>query len=320
MASPAPTTIGARRDRPDASGLDERATLLLAMPPGACDCHVHVFAPERFPYAPRRAYTPGPASVDDLLAFESGIGISRCVVVQPSVYGADNGALLAALRRLGDRARGVAVIDPERTTDDELDALGQAGVRSVRVNLESRGERDPRKAERELQAAADRVGSRGWSIQVFAGLPLLAELKEALLRLPVPIVADHFGGARGEGGTDQPGFAALLDMLGSGMLYVKLSAPYRSSRREPGYEDMAGIARALIAAGPERALWASDWPHTGGGATGSGDRRDRNPFDIEPFRAVDVPNVLSLLSQWAGDETTWRRILVDNPARLYGFD
>jgi 2-pyrone-4,6-dicarboxylate lactonase len=114
------------------------------IPPGACDCHVHIFDPERFPYSPRRSYTPGPASVDDLLTFESRIGMSRFVLVQPSPYGSDNACLSAALNRLANKARGVAVIDPDRTPDSELDALGQAGVRSVRVNLEAHGNRDPR--------------------------------------------------------------------------------------------------------------------------------------------------------------------------------
>ena len=291
-----------------------------AVPPGACDCHVHVFEPDRFPYAAKRSYTPGPATVDDLLAFEGGIGMGRLVVVQPSVYGADNACLVAALVRLGDRGRGVAVIEPDRTSEAELDTLGRAGVRSVRVNLEAVGNRDPRAAERALAAVAERIAARGWSVQVYASLPVLAELEDEILHLPVPLVADHFAGARGEGGTDQPGFTTLIEMLRSGRVYVKLSAPYRASPRAPAYEDMAPIARALIQAAPERMLWASDWPHTGGGATGSNDRSGRSPSSIEPFRSVDVAHVLRLLGDWSGDAETWRRILVDNPARLYGFD
>ena len=201
------------------------------VPSGACDCHVHIFDPEHFPYSPERSYTPGTASVDDLLAFESRIGMSRFVLVQPSPYGSDNACLLAALKHLGDKARGVAVIDPDRTPDSELDALAQAGVRSVRVNLEAHGNRDPRAAERALDAVSRRIAGRGWSIQVFASLPVVAELKDEVLRLPVPLVVDHFGGARAEAGTDQPGFATLIEMLKSGKVYLKLSAPYRRVAR-----------------------------------------------------------------------------------------
>lgn len=290
-----------------------------AIPPGACDCHVHVFDPERLPYSPTRTYTPGPASLDDLLAFEGRIGMSRCVIVQPSVYGTDNGCLLAALKRLDDRARGVAVIDPERTPDRELDALGEAGVRSVRINLKTQGETDPAAAARALAATSRRVAGRGWSIQVYTGLSILAALKDDIVRLPVPLVVDHFGGARGEGGAGQPGFADLIQLLQSANVYLKLSAPYRSSSREPSYEDMTGIARALIDAAPARLVWASDWPHTGGGLAESRDRSDRGVADIEPFRQVDVPRLLASLADWSGDATTWRRILVDNPAALYGF-
>lgn len=289
------------------------------VPPGACDCHVHVFVPERFPYAAKRTYTPGPASLDDLLAFEARIGMSRCGLVQPSVYGADNSCLVSALSHLGDKARGVAVIDPERTSDRELDALGRAGVRSVRINLKTQGETDPAVAARIIAATSRRVAGHGWSIQVYTGLNVLAALKDDIVRLPAPLVIDHFGGARGEGGIGQPGFADLIRLLKSGNVYLKLSAPYRSSSRAPGYEDMTAIARALIDAAPERLVWASDWPHTGGSRTASDDRSERGVADIEPFRSADVPSLLSLLVDWSGDATTWRRILVDNPAALYGF-
>jgi predicted TIM-barrel fold metal-dependent hydrolase len=298
--------------------MPDETKLRFDIPPGACDCHVHIFDPEHFPYSPKRSYTPGPASVDDLLAFESRIGMSRYVLVQASPYGSDNACLLAALKRLSGKARGIAVIDPDRTPDSELDALGQAGVRSVRVNLEAHGNRDPRAAEQALDAVSRRIAGRGWSIQVFASLPVIAELKDKVLRLPVPLVVDHFGGARAEVGTDQPGFAALIEILKSGKVYLKLSAPYRASR-EPSYEDVGDIARAFIAAAPERMVWASDWPHTGGGAIGSNERQGRSLSDIEPFRPVDVPKVLALLAEWSGEAETWSRILVDNPARLYGF-
>ena len=148
------------------------------------------------------------------------------MIVQPSVYGTDNACLTAALHRLGDRARGVAVIDPERTPDSALDALQRAGVRSVRVNLETQGQRDPAAAGRALNAAARRIAGRGWSVQVFAGLPLIAALANQIGSLPVPLVADHFGGARGDGGAEQPGFSALIELLTSGKVYA--SSPHHT--------------------------------------------------------------------------------------------
>jgi predicted TIM-barrel fold metal-dependent hydrolase len=289
------------------------------LPPGACDCHVHVFAPDRFPYWPGRSYTPGPALLDELLAFEAGLGIERVVLVQPSVYGVDNGCLVEALDQLGESARGVAVTDPDRITDAELDRLHEAGVRSVRVNLESRGERDVGTAARALAAASQRVAGRGWSLQVYTGLPVIAGLWDQIASLPSPVVLDHFGGARAERGLDQPGFAELLGLLATGRIYVKLSAPYRASTLEPDYADLAPLAKALIRTAPERMLWASDWPHTGGGATGSDARKERSLEEIEPFRDVDAGRALSLFTEWTSDPAAWRQILVANPARLYGF-
>ena len=241
------------------------------------------------------------------------------MVVQPSVYGTDNGCLLAALRRLGEQARGVAVIDAERTPERELDDLSAAGVRSVRINLHTQGERDPAAAARVLAATAGRVAPRGWSIQVYAGPEMIAALQDEILRLPAPLVIDHFGGASAATGTGQAGLAALLQLLRSGRVYLKLSAPYRSSQRAPGYDDLADIARAFIAAAPERLVWASDWPHTGGGATSTRRPPDPDSDGIEPFRQVDVPLVLSALADCCRDLGTWRRILVDNPAILYDF-
>ena len=174
------------------------------VPPDACDCHVHVFDHDRFPYAPHRSYTPGPASVDDLLAFESRNGISRCVIVQPSVYGTDNACLTAALHRLGDRARGVAVIDPERTPDSALDALQRAGVRSVRVNLKTQGQRNPAAAGRALNAAARRIAGRGGVCRFLLGCRSSLRWRIRSAACPCrwsPITS----AALARGGAEQPG-------------------------------------------------------------------------------------------------------------------
>lgn len=284
------------------------------VPEGACDTHVHVFGPfGEFPLDPGRPYTPGPASAADLRALHQALGVARTVLVQPSPYGTDNSCLLDALAKLGGNARGVAVVDPSapaRTLRD-MDAVG---VRGVRVNIETYGREDLRAARELLRATADRVAPlAGWHLQIYLGLDTLAALAGDLRRLPVPVVIDHFGMAPAERGTDQEGFDALLGLLADGEAYVKLSAPYRISRR-PGYADVTPIARALIGACPRQVLWGTDWPHTGGRS------RDReNRLTPEPFRAEDDVRALERLRSWAGTPAASREILVENPARLYGF-
>jgi len=285
-----------------------------AVPPGACDCHVHVFGPtERFPYSPARRYTPPDASVEDLLALQHRLALDRVVIVHPSPYGADNACTVDALRRLGPaRARGVAVID-EQTTDAALDDMHAAGMRGVRVNLETGGVRDPGTAQQQLAWAAARVEPLGWHVQTYATLGVLAALHEAIMGLPTPVVIDHFGRADAAKGVAQPGFDALLSLVRAGKAYVKLSAPYRISEH-PAYPDAAPIARALIDANPARMLWGSDWPHPG--ATPRGHRA---PHEIEPFRPEDNGRALDRLAEWAGDGARLTAILVENPARLYDF-
>lgn len=289
----------------------------MAAPPGACDCHVHVFDPDRFPYDRARTYTPGPARVEDLRRYLGGLGLERVVLVQPSVYGTDNACLVAALAALGPRtARGVAVVDPHAATEDELSRLYDAGVRGLRVNLESRGERSPEAARTAIAAVAKRAAGHGFAVQVYADLALVAGLADDLSRLPAPLVLDHFGGARAEQGAEGRGLRALTDLLAAGNTWVKLSGVYRVSRRGAPYEDVRPLAEALIAANPDRVVWASDWPHTGGGR----ERASRGPGEIEPFQHIDDAHVLGLLATWAGGPELHRRILVANAARLFGFD
>ncbi len=285
-----------------------------AMPRGACDCHTHVFGdPAAFPFDPARLYTPGEAPVAALLAHQAALGLERVVVVQPSPYGIDNACTLAALRALGPaRARGVAVIGPD-ITDAELAEMQAAGVRGVRVNLETAGEADPERAAAALFAAARRVAPLGWHVQLYARLSLIAALERILLDFPVPLVIDHYGRVRAEAGPGQPGFAALCALLRQGPAYVKLSAPHRISSR-PDQADVGSILQALAGANPDRLLWGSDWPHPGGRPG-----VPRRPEVMEPFNPVDDGAALARLAGWAGDAALLRRILVDNPVRLYGF-
>jgi predicted TIM-barrel fold metal-dependent hydrolase len=294
----------------------EADTLQSARIPGSCDCHVHVFMPDRFPYAAKRSYTPGVASVADLRAFNAALGIDRTVIVQPSVYGNDNACLIAALEELGAQsARGIAVIDPKTVTDADLDRFHKAGVRGVRINLEVQGEESEAAAAAAFRNAAARIASRGWAIQVYADLKVVASIKEEISASQTPIILDHFAGAKGERGIDQPGLPEVLDLVKSGHAYVKLSAPYRASKQTPAYDDLAPIAKMFIAANPERLIWGSDWPHTGSSAN-----RDPNKLDVvEPFRKVDDRSDLAQIAQWMPDDHVRRMMLVDNPARLYGF-
>lgn len=301
LPTAAETTLGVRHTPPD-----------FAVPPGACDCHVHVFGLSGcFPFAAGRLYTPGPASVTDLLAVQRALRLERAVIVQPTPYGTDNACTLDALRRLGPRARGVAVIGA--ATPDALRRMHEAGVRGIRVNLETHGETDPSAARDRLRAAASRAAPLGWHVQTYTNLAMLAALRDDIRALPTTLVIDHFGRASAAKGVRQPGFDALLSLLDSRKAYVKLSAAYRISS-DPDHADAAEIARALIDAGPDRVLWGSDWPHPWArpGAV-------RDPNVVEPFRPEDDGLALNRLARWTKGPDELRRILVDNPASLYGF-
>jgi predicted TIM-barrel fold metal-dependent hydrolase len=288
-------------------------TLTFQVPADACDCHVHVFgAAERYAFAPERAYTPGDASIEDLQRLHRTLGLDRVVIVHPSPYGTDNACTVDALRQIGKRARGVAVIDPAASKRD-LEAMHKAGVRGVRVNLATAGIADPQVAWPPLQATSQRVASLGWHVQIYTSLAVIDALHDRLLTLPTTLVIDHFGGARAEAGAAQPGFAALLSLVRAGNAYVKLSGGYRISRL-PDWSDVPPLARALIEANPERMLWGTDWPHPGGGHRGPSARDS-----IEPFHAIDDGAALNRLALWAGGQDMLRQILVTNPERLYGF-
>lgn len=285
-----------------------------AMPAGGCDCHVHVFDPARFPLDPQRTYTPGAARLDMLEAHLAALGLDRVVLVQPSVHGTDNACLLDALARLDGRGRAVAVVDPDAATAQELRALKAAGVSALRVNLESRGETRPEAARPLFARTAARAAEHGLAVQIYATLGLLPHLADLIGESPAPTILDHFAGAKAAAGLAQPGFSDLTDLLATGKVWVKLSGPYRASAL-PDYADLAPIARHLIGARPDRLVWASDWPHTGGGR----ERAARGPFALEPFRAIDDAAALRALRDWCGDDGTFRAILATNAATLFQF-
>jgi predicted TIM-barrel fold metal-dependent hydrolase len=165
-----------------------------------------------------------------------------------------------------------------------------------------------------LQVTAFRVASLQWHVQIFTDLNVIQGLAEIFRSLPVPIVIDHFGLAHAAAGTDQAGFPTLCDLLAEGRCWVKLSAAYRISKNEPDFPDATPIAKALIAANPDRVVWGTDWPHTGG----HGHTQESEPPLIE-YRQIDDGLLIDRLANWAGDDATLAKVLVHNPVRLYGF-
>jgi len=284
------------------------------VPARACDCHVHIFGDTaRFPFSPARTYTPPPALVPDLLARHRLLHMDRVVVVQPSVYGTDNSCTLDALKQLGARARGVAVIATD-TSEAVLDAMHRQGVRGIRINLGTAGVTDPEVARQRLRDAIARVKNRRWHIQMFTQLSVVEALRAELEASPVPIVFDHFAQAQGGLGVQQPGFATLVNLVRTGKAFVKISAPYLCSTKAPDYEDMQTLARALVDANPMQILWGSNWPHPDSTPVAG-----RAATDIAAPLAIDEGHILNLLPAWIPDANRRQTVLVDNPAKLYEF-
>lgn len=284
------------------------------VPADACDCHTHIHGdPAKFPFFAGRVYTPEVALPEEMAALHKALHIRRVVIVTPSVYGTDNSATLYGMKARGADARGVAVIDAA-TPESELDAMGQAGVRGVRINLATAGISDPSVGRQQFQAITERVKRRHWHVQMFIHLPMVAAIKDLVTASPVPVVFDHFAGARAELGPQQAGFPELLELVRSGKAYVKISGVYRVSSLAPDFVDAAPLATALIAANPDRVLWGTDWPHPSG-ATAPGHK----PADVTPLFDIDDGHLMNLLAAWAPDAAIRRKILVGNPARLYGF-
>lgn len=269
------------------------------VPTGACDCHIHVYGGrDVYPLAPTSPFDPPLATLDDYRNVMRELGIERTVVVQAAGYGTDNRCMLDALRALGRNARGVATVTSQ-TDDAELDRLTRAGVRGARVLLFPGG----LVAVDEMPALAARIKPFGWHMQLQLDGRELPRHETMLAALPVPLVIDHNGKFIEPVPPEHPAVRTLIRLLSSGRCWVKASAPYETSKSgPPDYADVGAIARALIAAAPTRVLWASNWPH--------GAVKGNKPDTRALFR---------LLEDWAPDPRTRARILVDNPAQLYGF-
>jgi 2-pyrone-4,6-dicarboxylate lactonase len=270
------------------------------LPAGSCDCHAHVFGPQtRFPYLPGAAYIPPDATPDDYAHMLRTIGCDRGVLVQPSVYGTDNSAMIAALRSGVFPFRGVAVVE-ENVTDRELHDMHDAGVRGVRINLASD---TPGLTLAQAPRLAKRLEGLGWHLQFFMDLRKLEHAEEKLGSLDVDIVIDHFGRVRADDGLEAPGFQTLLRLLRRDHVWAKLIGPYFLSDRIPDFPDVTPFARAVVAAAPDRVVWGTDWPHPAA-------RGDRMPND---------GTLADMVLEWIPDEAQRKRVLADNPARLYDF-
>jgi predicted TIM-barrel fold metal-dependent hydrolase len=279
--------------------------------PGATDCHVHIIGPQdKYPMVANRPYTPPEASVAQLKAMHARLGIQRVVLVQPSFYGTDNSCMMDAMAQLGANARGVAVVAPT-IADQALRDLDAKGVRGIRINLESSGIRDPKRAAAMLDAYAKKVAPLNWHIQIYTVAPVIAQLVQQIADMKVPVVVDHFGGTVASEGYSSKGFGALVDLAHARKVYVKLSAPYRISKL-PDYKDVTADAQTLIYAARDRMLWGSDWPHTQ-------TIPSHATTEVTPFSKIDDAAVFRQFNAWYPDETTRKMILVDNPAKLYRF-
>jgi predicted TIM-barrel fold metal-dependent hydrolase len=284
------------------------------VPAGACDCHTHIFGdPAKFPLFSGRVYTPETALPEEMSALHRALHMQRVVIVTPSVYGTDNSASLYGIKARGATARGIAVID-DKTTDKDLDAMNRAGFRGLRINLSTVGQSDASLGRRRFQASVDRAKSRNWHIQMYVGLPVISGIQDLVRACPVPVVFDHFGGAEAARGLQQPGFADLVELVHSGKAYVKISGAYRASTQAPDYPDVASFAKELIAANPDRIIWGTDWPHP------NSTTPEGHPVtELTPLFQIDDGRLLNQLAIWAPDAGIRKKILVDNPARLYGF-
>ncbi len=277
------------------------------VPRAACDSHMHVFPdPARYPFAPQRPVTPPIVTLDDYRKVMEALGIERVVLVQSSVYGDDNRGCFDACEALGEQGRAIAVVrSAEQLDKGTVASMHRRGCRGVRINLWHNALSDPKS---ELLNCARKIADAGWHIQLFAHAGSIAELAPFLGTLPVPVVLDHFGMVPA-GPQDDRIISPILGLLATGSGWIKLSAAYRLDLAGGGYSGMAPWAGRLVRENPERLLWGSDWPHP--------DVQSATPGVPGPM--PDTAGLLDTLTLWRIDERVIRKILVDNPCRLYGF-
>jgi 2-pyrone-4,6-dicarboxylate lactonase len=283
----------------------------MSMSHPVCDAHVHVFDPQRYPYATPRRFTPGAASTQDLKGHIRNLGLSHVVLVQPSVYGDNNACLLNAMNDLIGIAGGVVVISPA-TSSREVDEMHHMGVRGARLNLVVDHEHDPEVAIRKIKELDSAIPD-AWHIQLHVSIDALGTIFDRLDGTKRVFVLDHLGLPDVTRGTQSFAWQRLLRLVGAGNLFVKLSAPYLSSVSGPPYSDLEPFVNSLLRIRPDRLLWGSNWPHT------QGTKRSSHACEeaIEAFRQVDDLPWLELCS--SADEQASVALFNENARRIYDF-
>lgn len=272
------------------------------LPPGACDCHAHVFGPgNTYPFISNGLYTPADALPGEFRAMLDALGLERGILVQPSIYGTNNDAMLDAMAQDRQRLRGIAVL-PFDVSDSEIERLHGAGVRGVRCNIVDLKFGKGVLPLDELHALARRIAAYGWHVEFLMHVNEFPDLDMQLADFPTELVFGHLGYVPVSEGLETDGFKALLRLMRDGKAWVKLTAPYRLTLSPMPYPDVDETAQRLVETAPGRLLWGSDWPHT--------------------YIRTGMPNdgdLMNLFARWVPDEGVRRRILVDNPEQLYGF-
>ena len=270
------------------------------LPPGACDAHCHVFGPgDRFPYAPDRSYTPPDAPKEQLAALHKHLGFSRAVLVQASCHGTDNSAMLDAIAASNGSIRGVAMVGKE-VTDSELEQLHAGGVRGARFNFVAHLGGAP--DLKVIEAVVTRIKRLGWHLQVHLDAQDILTYRDFLLGLDIPFIIDHMGRVVARNGLDQEPFRLLLELMKNDHVWVKISGSERVSSTGKPFHDAMPYARTLCAAAPDRVLWGTDYPHP---------------------NVKEMPNdgeQVDLFAQTITDEATRKKILIENPTKLYWTD
>jgi 2-pyrone-4,6-dicarboxylate lactonase len=267
------------------------------LPAGSCDAHCHVFGPAvKFPYAPGRSYTPADAPKEALAALHAHLGVGRAVIVQASCHGSDNRAMLDAIASAPGRYRGVAIVD-DTYSEPQLRKLHAGGVRGVRFNFVKHLGGAPDLVV--FHRVMDRIKGLGWHVVLHFDAPDIEPLGEMMRKLPLPFVIDHMGRIDSNNGLDQPAFRALLELVRLEQCWIKVCGSERIS--SPPYAAAVPFARALVEASKTRVLWGSDFPHP----------------NLD--HVADEADLVDLIPKFATSVADQKRLLVDNPARLYGF-